>query len=300
MHAALQTLETGTTPPPDGGRGAVPRDVPRASAGIAPLALGGGAVLVALVLALFAFRNGTDSADGGIASDPVVPAAHNIVTAGLVVANGASVAAEISAPAPAPEPEPAPAPAPAPEPEPGPLPALAATPAPEPSPATTEAAPSPPPANLAAARTAITVTDLPATATTDTPEATANPAAADAASVALAVAAVEQAMRLGDLDGARAAIDQLADRLPARSLTLRRMEAWHAHQSGRIVEALALYHEIAQRMPGDRNAAINLALLEAAQGDVEGASRRLRELRASGGESAELAAAMAQVGATPR
>lgn len=107
-------------------------------------------------------------------------------------------------------------------------------------------------------------------------------------------------MRMAELDEAAAAIERLAVLLPARSLTLRRMEAWHAHQSGRTVEALALYREISQRMPGDRNAAINLALLEAAQGDVEGASQRLRALRASGGESAELAAAMAQVGATPR
>lgn len=126
------------------------------------------------------------------------------------------------------------------------------------------------------------------------------PEATDARAVAQAVAAIEAAVRAGDFAAADARLDELATALPPRSLTLMRMQAWHAHQSGAQLEAIALYGEILQRVPDDRNAAINLAVLEAAQGDVEGASQRLRALRTSAGESAELAAAMALVGAPRR
>jgi len=122
----------------------------------------------------------------------------------------------------------------------------------------------------------------------------------DAQAVARVVANFEQAMRIGDLDRGKAHLDDLASLLPARSLTLQRMQAWHAHQSGDTATAIALYGEIVQRIPNDPNAVINLALLEAAQGDVDGASQRLRTLRSMGGESTELAAAMAVVGAKPR
>jgi len=126
------------------------------------------------------------------------------------------------------------------------------------------------------------------------------PESIDAQAVALVFADFEQAMRIGDLDGGKAHLDDLASLLPARSLTLLRMQAWHAHQSDDTATAIALYGEIVQRIPNDPNAVINLALLEAAQGDVDGASQRLRTLRSMDGESAELAAAMAVVGAKPR
>lgn len=122
----------------------------------------------------------------------------------------------------------------------------------------------------------------------------------DAQGVARAVAGVERALRGGDLEGARAGLATLEALLPARSLTLLRMQAWVAHRTGDEVEAIARYRELLQRVPGDRNASINLALLEAGQGDIDGASRRLVALRASAGESAELAVAMAQVGAMRR
>ena len=122
----------------------------------------------------------------------------------------------------------------------------------------------------------------------------------DAQAVARAVASLEQSMRLGDLTAVRQQLDDLAVLLPARSLTLLRMHAWFAHRSGDLVEAIILYREINQRMPADRNSAINLAMLEADQGDVEAASQRLQALRSSSGESAELSAAMAFVGAKPR
>ncbi len=120
----------------------------------------------------------------------------------------------------------------------------------------------------------------------------------DAQAVARAVATLEHALRAGDLDAGRATLADLEALLPARSLTLLRMQAWFAHRADDDVEAIARYRDVLQRVPGDRNATINLALLEAEQGDVDAASRRLVALRASAGESAELAAAMAHVGAT--
>lgn len=120
----------------------------------------------------------------------------------------------------------------------------------------------------------------------------------DAQGVARAITAVERALRADDLEAARAGLATLEALLPARSLTLLRMQAWVAHRAEDDIEATARYRELLQRVPGDRNASINLALLEARQGDIDGASRRLVALRASAGESAELAAAMAHVGAT--
>lgn len=120
----------------------------------------------------------------------------------------------------------------------------------------------------------------------------------DAQGVAKAINTIERALRADDLDAARAGLATLEALLPARSLTLLRMQAWVAHRAEDDIEATARYRELLQRVPGDRNASINLALLEARQGDIDGASRRLVALRASAGESAELAAAMAHVGAT--
>ncbi len=120
----------------------------------------------------------------------------------------------------------------------------------------------------------------------------------DPQAIGRAVAEIEEALRSGELVRSKTLIDELAAQLPPQSLTLLRMQAWHAHQSGDRAGAMALYAEIVQRVPADRYAAINLALLEAEQGDVDGASQRLRALRFSGGDSAELAAAMALVGAT--
>lgn len=137
-------------------------------------------------------------------------------------------------------------------------------------------------------------------APTGAPSASVAPADVDPRVVARLVADVDRALRSGDFAVGKAKLDELAALLPERSLTLLRMQAWYAHRAGDTAGAMALYGEVIQRMPQDRNAAINLAMLEAERGDVDRASQRLRDLRALGGESAELAAAMARVGAMPR
>lgn len=148
---------------------------------------------------------------------------------------------------------------------------------------------------VAAVEPAVPAVPAAAVRISEAPDST-SPAPDDRA-VALAVAAFDQAVRAGDFAAGQRQLDVLAGLLPARSLTLLRMKAWFAHQSGDAVQAIVLYREITERVPADDNAAINLALLEAGQGDVEGASERLRALRSRSGESAALSAAMAVVGA---
>lgn len=97
--------------------------------------------------------------------------------------------------------------------------------------------------------------------------------------VARLTAAIGGALRAGDLVTAGTHLDTLQARLPARSLTLLRMQAWYAHANGDGPAALALYRSIVARLPGDATAAINLAILEAANGQPESARQRLHRLR---------------------
>ncbi|HVJ38841.1 MAG TPA: tetratricopeptide repeat protein [Stenotrophomonas sp.] len=126
----------------------------------------------------------------------------------------------------------------------------------------------------------------------------------DAAAVARHVDALGSAIESGDFDKAQSQLQQLQHLLPPRSLTLLRMQAWLAQRRGNVEQALPLYREIVERMPGDRGAAINLALLEAGSGQLDEARQRLRQLQgndngASDNERQALARAVAEVGATP-
>lgn len=269
MHAALHALQ----PEANAASAPLPQALPRdrrwvGSALIAALAVAATAAALAAAWPLFGDRSAPGERPAAL---PTVEVAQSSIAPRMVDV------APVAPPAVATPKEPAPT-------EPAPT---------EPAPA--EPAPAEP------ARLAIQVaSSADASGASDAGEAIAAPNDDEAQAVARAVAALEQAMRAGDLDAGKAHLDELAAMLPARSLTLLRMQAWHAHQSGDAVQAIALYGEVVQRVPGDRNAAINLAVLEAGQGDIEGASQRLRALRTSAGESAELAAAMALVGAQPR
>jgi hypothetical protein len=122
----------------------------------------------------------------------------------------------------------------------------------------------------------------------------------DAQAVARVVASLETSVQAGDRERAQASLSELATLLPAQSLTLLRMRAWVAHQGGETEAALVLYRDIVGRVPGDRTAAINLAILEAGSGDSNGARQRLRELRSGLGDSGDIDRAIAQVEATLR
>jgi tetratricopeptide (TPR) repeat protein len=126
----------------------------------------------------------------------------------------------------------------------------------------------------------------------------------DPAAVARQVDAMGDAIAQGDYDAAQTHLQALQHLLPPRSLTLLRMRAWLAQQRGEDAQALPLYREIVERIPGDRGAAINLALLEATAGQLDEARQRLRRLQASEGGASEnerqaLARAITEIGASP-
>ncbi|HVI26108.1 MAG TPA: tetratricopeptide repeat protein [Xanthomonadaceae bacterium] len=118
--------------------------------------------------------------------------------------------------------------------------------------------------------------------------------------IAREVAAIGDAINGGDFDAARARLQALAGQLPPRSLTLMRMQAWLAHESGDTAAALALYREIVARVPGDRTSVVNLAILEAANGETDKARERLRRLREVDSGSLEVQRAIARVEAELR
>lgn len=103
--------------------------------------------------------------------------------------------------------------------------------------------------------------------------------------IAQLVAAIGTAIHAGDLPAAQAQLAALEKQLPPRSLTLLRMQAWLAHEDGDTATALARYRQIVSRVPGDQTAVINLAILEAANGQPESARERLRRLRSLDPES---------------
>lgn len=86
--------------------------------------------------------------------------------------------------------------------------------------------------------------------------------------------AVKLAIQTGKHDDAQGLLKQLATRLPAESITLLRLNAWHRMQSGDSAQAMVLYRQITERLPSDESAGINLALLHWKAGQ-QGEARQL-------------------------
>lgn len=118
----------------------------------------------------------------------------------------------------------------------------------------------------------------------------------DARDVRQTIAAMEQARIAGDRDAVHAGLRALSGTLRPDSLTLLRMQAWVAHGDGDLGEAERLYRTIADRVPDDQNAAVNLALLQARHGDIEAARARLQALATRKPASAQVAQALAEIG----
>lgn len=155
----------------------------------------------------------------------------------------------------------------------------------------------------AAAGAAPSTTPKPAPGPLVTAAGEANPSAAgrdEGREVAEQVVAFGDALRSGQQPEALAQLERLREALPPRSLTLLRLEAWYAHASGDSARAISLYRDIVARLPGDATAAINLAILEAGNGQGESARRRLRRLRALDTDSQQLERAISQVEAQLR
>lgn len=98
------------------------------------------------------------------------------------------------------------------------------------------------------------------------------------------LSALGERLAAGDAATASEHLEQLQQLLPRRSLTLLRSRAWHALVAGDDLQARRLYTELAQRLPGDREATINLAVVEARLGEHEAAMQRLQRLLAASGE----------------
>ncbi|WP_160319374.1 tetratricopeptide repeat protein, partial [Paracidovorax avenae] len=233
---------------------------------------------------------------------PAVPAA--LVQAPLPSASPAPAVAQATAPAATPMPVAAPAVVTAP---------VAAAPAvPEPVPQA-DAAPLPRPTS--AQFSAQASTDRPRGSRAATPaaqpaqvhpaaaRAAASPAAPASAPAAMPVEqrfnAFLQAMRAGDLPGAGQHLAALRRELSPGSVSLLRAEGWYALAGGDAVAAARIYQDILDRLPGDEEASINLASIEARRDRAESARRILADAVRLHPESESLKAALARFQAKP-
>ena len=107
-------------------------------------------------------------------------------------------------------------------------------------------------------------------------QAPAQPSSEDA--VGNLVAGFRAAMARGEHDAARAALAKLGQRLSPRSLTLLRMQAWYAVDSGDDDTARQRYGRLLQRLPDDINAGVNLALIEWRAGQHAAALQRINHM----------------------
>lgn len=74
------------------------------------------------------------------------------------------------------------------------------------------------------------------------------------------------ALAANDLVRGKSLLDQLSAALAPNSLSLLRAQAWYAFKSGDLGGANRLYRELLDRLPGDENATLSLASLEARAG----------------------------------
>ncbi len=103
-----------------------------------------------------------------------------------------------------------------------------------------------------------------------------------------------QAMRTGDLAGAGQHLAALRRELPPGSVSLLRAEGWHALAGGDASAAARIYQDILDRLPGDEEASINLASIEARRDRAESARKILADAVRLHPESESLKAALAR------
>lgn len=108
-----------------------------------------------------------------------------------------------------------------------------------------------------------------------------------------------QAMRANDLAAAEQHLAALRRELPAGSLSLLRAEGWFALARGDADAAAATYQNILNRLPGDEEASINLASIEARRQRTEAARQVLAEAVRLHPESESLKAALARFRSAP-
>ncbi len=118
--------------------------------------------------------------------------------------------------------------------------------------------------------------------------------AVDDTPVELRFARFVVAMKESRSDDAERELAALRERLPAGSLGLLRAQAWFDLRAGRDAAAEGGYRAILERMPGDEEAAINLASIQSRQQKSEEARATLDAAARLRPDSAALRAALAQ------
>lgn len=148
---------------------------------------------------------------------------------------------------------------------------------------------------------AVPATPAPATATRAT--AAARPLAVLPVVAAMPVEqrfnAFLQAMRAGDMTGAGEHLAALRRDLPPGSVSLLRAEGWYALASGNADAAARIYQDLLDRLPGDEEASINLASIEARRQRGETARKILADAVRVHPESESLKSALARFQAKP-
>ena len=117
----------------------------------------------------------------------------------------------------------------------------------------------------------------------------------DGATVRMAMGRLQTAVADKDATARQQAMENLRTLLPADSLTLLRAQAWNAHGSDELKLAEQYYRAILQRVPDDEYAGVNLALIEAHDGQLEQARDRLNRLAARNSRSAMVSRALAEL-----
>ena len=116
----------------------------------------------------------------------------------------------------------------------------------------------------------------------------------DDAPVELRFARFVSAMKESRTADAERELAALKERLPAGSLGLVRAQAWSDLRAGRDASAADGYRTILERLPGDEEAAINLASIQSRQQKTEEARATLDAASRLQPDSAALRAALAQ------
>ncbi|HEV2612296.1 MAG TPA: tetratricopeptide repeat protein [Noviherbaspirillum sp.] len=107
---------------------------------------------------------------------------------------------------------------------------------------------------------------------------------------------IRQAIDAERYDDATRLLQQLGKQLPPESITLLRLRAWHALRSGDAKTSLPLYRSIAERLPDDESASINMALSHWMLGQKDEARRIVAGLAERLPESDAVRQALARFG----
>jgi hypothetical protein len=126
------------------------------------------------------------------------------------------------------------------------------------------------------------------------------PPPVDDTPVELRFARFVTAMKDARTDDAERELEALRARLPEGALGLVRAQAWFDLRAGRDAAAADGYRTILDRMPGDEEAAINLASIQSRQQKTEEARATLDAAARLNPDSAALRAALAQFTPTAR